>query len=576
MQIRKWWAILGLSIIVLNACNSKKVGLTFIVTTDVHGAFFADDPISNEPLRGSMAHVSSYLKEIRAEKEIVLLDNGDIIQGDPSAYYYNFEKTDTTHLFTSILNYLNYDAATVGNHDIESGHAVYDRIKTEMGIPWLAANCINTATEKPYFEPYTILRKHGIKIAVLGLITPRIPDWLPETIWEGMYFEDMIESASYWVPRIQEEENPDIIVGLFHSGLEYTYNGQDSDTPQNENAVRLVIRQVPGFDLVFCGHDHKTWNEFQLGPEGDSVLILGSQSRAREIARADISFERRNRKWEIVQKLGENVFVGDKIPDKDYSANFNQEFQKIKAYVNQDVAMLNTPLESGKAIFGPSEFMSLIHKVQLDIGKADISFAAPLAFNATIEPGMLKVDDLFDLYRFENLLYTMELSGQEILDYLNFSYGNWFSTMTTESDHLIRMRIDNNGNYRTTTAYYNFDSALGIDYIVDVTKPAGQQVIITKCSDGSQFKLDKKYKVAINSYRGNGGGGHLIQGAGIPKEELAKRLLASTDKDLRFYMKFWMESEKSITIMNEKNWQIVPEKLYHAGVETDQRILFRK
>ena len=70
---------------------------------------------------------------------------------------------------------------------------VYDKFRKEINFPWLAANAINTETDQPYFQPYTIIERAGIKIAVLGLITPSVPSWLPEFLWKGIEFEDMIE-----------------------------------------------------------------------------------------------------------------------------------------------------------------------------------------------------------------------------------------------------------------------------------------------------------------------------------------------------------------------------------------------
>jgi len=564
-------------IFTLISCHPQDKKLQILVTTDVHGAFFPTDPITGRKLNGSMAHVSTYLENKRSAhpNEVIVLDNGDIIQGDPSVYYYNFENTDKEHLFTKTMHFLHYDAATIGNHDIEAGHDVYDRIRDELNIPWLAANCINTENGEPYFEPYTIIKRGKIKVAILGLITPGIPQWLPENIWSGMEFQDMIETAKHWVPVILEQEKPDILIGLFHSGLEYTYNNQDENTPENENAVRLVVQQVAGFDVVFAGHDHKTWNEYQLDPEGDSVLILGSGSKAREIARAEIQLKKKGKRWEVIKLVGHNTSMESIEPDSAFSASFEQEIIEVKNYVNQEVAELITPLTTRDAFFGPSAFMSLIHRVQLGISGADISFAAPLSYSTWLEPGMLTMDDLFDLYRFENLLYTMSLTGQEILDYLNYSYSNWINQMHSPKDHLIKFIENKDGSLRTASNYYNFDSALGINYIVDVQKEAGQMVTISGLSNGDQFDLKKTYRVAINSYRGNGGGGHLTQGAGIAEEKLFDRIVESTDKDLRFYMKGWMEDKKIIEVETISNWKIIPEELANKGRDLDYKILFR-
>jgi 2',3'-cyclic-nucleotide 2'-phosphodiesterase/3'-nucleotidase len=178
----------------------------------------------------------------------------------------------------------------------------------------------------------------------------------------------------------------------------------------------------------------------------------------------------------------------------------------------------------------------------------------------------------------------MELTGQEIKDYLEFSYGNWMNQMKDENDHLLKFKLDENGNIKYSERtkspeleerYYNFESAAGIDYVVDVTKPVGSRVTILKLSGGNPFDLNAKYKVSVNSYRGNGGGGHLTRGAKIPQEELSKRIINSTDKDLRFYLMKWIEKEKIVTPKLIGNWKVVPEKFWQAGKEKDFKILFK-
>ena len=240
----------------------------------------------NKETNSSLARVTTYLKEQRADSNqiVFLLDNGDILQGDPIVYYYNFEKTDTVHLYADVMNYMKYDAATIGNHDIETGHDVYDKFNKELDLPWLAANAINTTTNEPYFKSYTTIERGGVKIAILGLITPAIPQWLPEKIWSGMRFDDMIETAQKWVKKIRETEQPDLMIGLFHAGVDYTYNDQNENTYKNENASRLVAEKVEGLDVVFVGHDHAGWNFKTKSPSGKDVLVLGTTAGARNVA----------------------------------------------------------------------------------------------------------------------------------------------------------------------------------------------------------------------------------------------------------------------------------------------------
>ncbi len=189
----------------------------------------------------------------------------------------------------------------------------------------------------------------------------------------------------------------------------------------------------------------------------------------------------------------------------------------------------------------------------MDITGADISFAAPLSFDVKIAKGPVTVGDMFKLYRFENMLYTMELSGGEIEKYLEYSYSEWLNTMKNAGDYLLKYRLGQNGKPALTdnkawlrNQPYNFDSAAGLDYIVDASRPEGKRVNILSFTDGRKFEEKKTYRVAVNSYRGSGGGGHLVEGAGIKSNELRARVKSSTERDLRYYIMKSIEEKKTI------------------------------
>ena len=287
----------------------------------------------------------------------------------------------------------------------------------------------------------------------------------------------------------------------------------------------------------------------------------------------------------IRKKLtGELVEMKNYQPDAEFMNRYKNNFEEAKNYVSRPVGEFSEMISSRDAMFGPSKFVDLIHTIQLDLTDAEVSFSAPLSFNAKIDKGTVYVKDMFELYRYENLLYTMELTGQEIKDYLEFSYGNWMNQMKDENNHLLKFKLDENGNIKYSERtkspeleerYYNFESAAGIDYVVDVTKPIGERVTIKNFSNGNTFDLKTKYKVAVNSYRGNGGGGHLTRGAKIPVDDLSKRIINSTEKDLRFYLMKWIEKEKTVTPKLIGNWKVIPENYWTAGKEKDFQILFK-
>ncbi|MFC2139789.1 bifunctional metallophosphatase/5'-nucleotidase [Bacteroidota bacterium] len=564
----------------------QKVKIKIIETSDVHGAILPYDFINDRLVNHSLAQVYTYVQDEREKEDqnVLLFDNGDILQGQPIVYYYNFEKTDVTNIVADAFNYMKYDAATIGNHDIETGHPVYDKVYEELSFPWLAANAVHEKTGEQYFTPYHVFEIEGVKVAVLGMITPHIPHWLPEKIWEGIRFEDMIETAEKWIKIIENKENPDVLVGLFHAGVDYTYNNQSADKPLNENASVLVAEQVPGFDVVFVGHDHAIWNFKVENSAGDSVLILGPAAGARTVGVANIEmeFDKENEKWNKTV-TGETVDISKYGADLAFVKYFDDAFLEVKEYVSKPIGMFTESITTRESMFGDSPFMGLIHQIQLELTVADVSFAAPLSFNSTINKDTVYVRDMFNLYKYENLLYTMELTGKEIHDYLEYSYSLWFNEMKSQSDHLLNFEFDDEGELivsersgapRLKHRYYNFDSAVGIDYVVDVSKPLGERVKIISIHNGTEFNLEKKYKVAVNSYRGNGGGNHLTEGAKIPKDELAMRVITSTEKDLRYYMMKWIEKQKTITPAALGNWKVIPREWWEKGKEKDYKLLY--
>ncbi|HUS86873.1 MAG TPA: bifunctional UDP-sugar hydrolase/5'-nucleotidase, partial [Bacteroidales bacterium] len=459
LNILKYYLLSVLVILALSSCyTGQGKHIRIIATTDVHGSAFSLDLTSGQPNRYSMSKVSGYIKS-SSDLDLLILDNGDNLQGHPSVYYYNFEDTVSDHLWARILSYIGYDAVTVGNHDIEAGHNVYDRIRSDYAMPMLAANAIDTKSGKSYFESCRIVKKGGLKIAVIGLITPGIPGWLPEALYEGIEFRDMVESAQTIMTEVMKLE-PDLIIGLFHAGWDETYGANSEGSYLNENASLSVAGNVPGFDIVIIGHDHDNVIKYLVNVSGDSVLILDGGSHARMISVADVtvSGNGKDKKKDIVGNIIETAGLAT---DVEYDSVFNHDFNMVKGYVSRKIGYLHTALSTRDAYFGDSPFIDLLHQVQLETSGADISFAAPLSYDVTIASGEIKVYDMFELYRYENMLYTVELEGNEVDGYLEYSYSMWFNTMNNANDTLLKYEIVN-GSPRLRNRYYNFDSASGI------------------------------------------------------------------------------------------------------------------
>lgn len=554
--------------------TEKKVTLRFIETSDVHGSFFPYDFTNRKPRVGSMARISSYVKQLRKQygNNVVLLDNGDILQGQPTSYFYNYVATNEPNIAAQVINYLGYDAETIGNHDIEPGHAVYDKWIKEVKCPVLACNVVNVKTGQPYTHPYAIIKRNGIKIAVLGMLTPAIPNWLTENIWEGLRFDDMVKSAKIWMKIIQEKEHPDVVVGLFHSGREGGIKTKDYE----EDASCVVAQQVPGFDIIMFGHDHTRFNQKIKNIEGKEVLCIDPANNAMTVALADLTLTLKNGKVTDKQVTGTLVDV-TKLPiDEEYMAHFKPEIEKVNQYVDRIIGNIENTIYTRDSYFGSSAFNDFILNLELQITKADIAFNAPLQFDASIKAGPVRVADMFNLYRFENQLYVMRMTGEEIRKHLEMSYDQWVNTMKSPDDHLLLL-ADTRGDaqrlgFKNFT--FNFDSAAGIDYVVDVTKPDGQKVKILRMSNGQPFDEHKWYTVAINSYRGNGGGELLTKGAGIPKDSLNSRIIYRSPRDQRYYLMQEIEKMGTVAPKANNNWKFIPENWTKPAATRDSLLLF--
>lgn len=555
--------------------RTKTVRLKIVETSDVHGHFFPYDFINQKPIDGTLVRVSTHVEKLRKEygERLLLLDNGDILQGQPTCYWSNYVRNDQENIAAKVINYMRYDVECVGNHDIEPGHAVYDKWIREVHCPFICANMINKETGKPYVQPYATFLRDGVKICVISMLTPAIPNWLNEYIWEGLKFQEMTSCARYWVEYVKKHEQPDLICGLFHSGL----NGGIVTPEYEEDATEHVARAVPGFDIIFFGHDHQEHCLWVKNSQGDDVLLLDPSCNARKVAEADVEFTLK--KGKVVSKniMGRLVDVRNEQVDSSMMTHFKEEQDAIKQYVGRTIGTFDKTIYTRDCFFGSAPFTDLIHNLQLELTGADISFNAPLAFDACIKEGPVKVSDMFNLYKFENLLFVLNMTGEEIHKHLEMSYALWTNTMKSPDDHIMLLNDNSKGDmqrYGFKNFTFNFDGAAGIDYEVDVTKPVGQKVHILQMSDGRPFDYQQVYKVVMNSYRANGGGELLIRGAGIPKEELQNRVVYQSELDTRHYLMEMIEKKKLISPKANNNWKFVPEEWTQPAIERDRKLIF--
>lgn len=560
------------------ACGPRDGEYTIhlFTTNDVHGTYF-DSTYVSERTRPSLMAVSHYVDSVRAasgEENVIFIDAGDCLQGDNAAYYYNYVDTVSRHLYARIAEYMGYDAIVAGNHDIETGHNVYDRIMREMDVPFLAANAVRTDNGRPYFQDYVIVRRHGLKIAILGFTNPGIPGWLSEELWSGMEFRSLLPYVQEYVDKVISEERPDVVVAAVHSG---TGNGDGS---MLESQGLDLFRTLRGVDFLVCSHDHRPYVA-----QNDSICLINSGSHCRNIGHGTVRITVKGGKCTARSLSAELIPVRKEAVDAEMEALFRKDYDEVRAFTLKPVGELDTELLTRDAYRGMCPYMDLLHTVSLSVPEADISFAAPLTFNGRVGAGTILYNDLFTIYPFENQLFVVRMTGKEVKDYLEYSYDTWINTVDDEKDgHLLKIVSEpdprtGQDRWSFVGRAYNFDSAGGLVYTVDVTMPAGGRVSVKSLADGSPFSEDAEYNVAMTSYRASGGGSLMEEGAGIDAAEVETRIVARYPEIRELVYGYILENggiyaEKIKAPAVTGGWSFIPESISGPMLERDMALLF--
>ena len=565
------------AVLVCSCCGPKDGEYTFeiLTTNDVHGHYF-DSLYVSDRTNTSLLSVAWYADSVRTAvgaENVVMIDAGDCLQGDNAAYYYNYIDTGSKHLYARMVEHIGYDAVVVGNHDIETGHPVYDRMVKTMKVPFLAANAIRTDNGKPYFQEYVTLRRHGLNVTVIGFTNPNIKSWLSPLLWEGMEFRSLLPMAQEVVDRVRTREKSDVVIVAVHAG---TGNG---DGASLESQGLDLFKSLEGVDFVICAHDHRP-----VVHKNDSICLINSGSHCRMLGHGKVTLTVKGGK--VVSKTldAELLDVDKNKVDENMKALFRPEYEAVKAFTLKEVGELKADLRTRDAYCGMSDYINLIHTLSIGCSPAQISFAAPLTFNGTVDAGTLVFNDLFTIYPFENQLFVVKMTGKEIKDYLEYSYDTWINTYDGRGGNLLKIR--NEPDPRTGQKHwsfvnrsYNFDSAAGLVYEVDVTSPAGSRVNIISLADGSAFDPAADYNVAMTSYRASGGGSLMREGAGIDTDRIGERVVEYYP-EIRNILYDYLIKNGSIdpqTVGDPAvigSWKFVPEKMAQEALQRDMKLLF--
>ncbi len=562
---------LSLSLSLLSSCSSNET-LYIVTTGDVHGAWFDKPYVGDNGPQSSLMSVSRYVDSLRravGKRNVLLLDAGDNIQGDNASYYFNYVDTVGEHLHPRLLSYMGYDAVVVGNHEMETGHPVYDKVASQLearGIPMLAGNYLKT-DGSCYFREYATFRRAGRKILVLGYGNANIKAWLNESLWYGIGFESLLPFVQQGVDRAVAAEKPDLVVVVVHSGT-----GEGTGEVL-ESQGRDLFNSLKGVDVLVTAHDHQPYSE-----QKDGIVMVNAGTKAANVGLVTVS----NQDGHTLATACTVPMDRSKVDEKMEKA-FEADFEAVREFTVKPVGELSMTMNIPDAFAGMCNYINFLHTVQLSVPEAQISFAAPLSSRGSIEEGTVVFNDMFKIYPYENELFVVKMTGKEIKDYLEFSYDGWIQT---PGKHILR--IQNRPDPRSGSTRwsfigrsYNFDSAAGIVYTVDVTAPYGNRVKIESLASGDAFSEDLFYNVAMTSYRSSGGGNLVPLGAGIKDMEGEGRVLARYPA-IRTMVCDYFTGNGTVTpeLVSDPSvigsWKFVPESVVHPLLEEDMERLFKQ
>jgi 2',3'-cyclic-nucleotide 2'-phosphodiesterase / 3'-nucleotidase len=522
------------------ADETRRAHVVILGTTDMHGRLFPIDYYTNKYDNVGIAKVATLVKEARKnDPNLLLVDSGDTIQGTPLEYFHNKRNNAPPDPMMLAMNTLHYDAMAVGNHEYNFGLKVLEKARGEAKFPWLSANTYNKATTTTHYQPYIVKEVNGVRVGVLGLTTPGIPNWENVPNYEGLEFKETVSEAKKWVAILRDKEKVDVVAIAMHMGIEEdlrTGSTSPSQVP-NENAAVAISRQVPGVDVILMGHTHREVPSVIV----NGVLLTQASRWASHLARADIYLEKTGAdRWQVIAKQSRTIPVTEKTAIDPEIAQIGQPYDKeTQDWLGRTIGESPAEITSPDCRFRDTAIIDLIQRVQLEAGQGDVSMAACFNPQARIPKGPVTVRDIAGLYEYENTLVTLELTGQQLKDALEHSARYFREYQTGKSlAELVDQRIPG----------YNFDMAEGVSYELDVTKPFGDRIQNLKFK-GQPLEPTQKLRVVTNNYRVNGGGGFtMFKDAPV---------VYRSSEEVRELIIDWVERNKTIPTTVNNNWRIV-------------------
>jgi 2',3'-cyclic-nucleotide 2'-phosphodiesterase / 3'-nucleotidase len=525
-------------LLLLLAADSQN--LRILQTTDMHGYLQPYDYFSARPANRGLAKVATLIRQARAgQPNALLIDGGDTIQGSPLEAVHQMAvragRTTQPDPMILAMNHLRYDGMVVGNHEFNYGLKNLRQAQRQSRFPWLSANTRGPAG----FAPYLFKKTNGVRVAVIGLTTGGIPHWEKPENYAGLTWEDQIEATRRTLQQLKAKR-PDVVVLAVHGGLDRDLKTGRLFTGQlpNDNVVAQLAEAFPQVDLILYGHSHIADPGSRIG----NVLIVQARNWAQSLAQVDLTLERAGRGWKVTEKRSQLLPVTDQVAADPEILRLTQPYHDAtEAYLKTPVAQSAADLTGTLARYQDSALVDAIHEVQLHYTKADVSLASLFQLGIRIRKGPVTVREMAALYLFDNELYTVEGDGRMLREALE-NAARFFLTCpepTCTQGSLINQSVPG----------FNFDTAQGVSYEIDLNAPAGQRIRNLRYR-GAPLRDDQPLKLAVNNYRAAGSGGYEMFRRG--------KITWRSGREIRDMLIEYFTEKKMLPAAPDGNWRITP------------------
>jgi 2',3'-cyclic-nucleotide 2'-phosphodiesterase / 3'-nucleotidase len=553
--------------------------LTVLGTTDLHGNVFNWDYYKNAEYDDAahndigIAKVQTLIKAQRArlsDQPLLMIDAGDTIQGTPLSYYYAKVEPITAggiHPMATAMNLIGYDAAALGNHEFNYGIPLLRTYESQLNFPLLGANAVDPATKLPVFKPYvikTIRMPEGpdLTVGILGLTNPGIAIWDRDNVSGRIEFPGLVEQASLFVPRLKKL-GCDLVMVASHSGA-VTSSSYGDALPYPENASSLVAAKVPDIDAILVGHAHVDIPQKLVTNEqtGRDVLLCEPDYWGMRLAVMELDLVRHGRRWSVVSASSQTLNSNLALEDPEVAAAVRSQHEKVVGYVNTVIGTSTRAMSAARAPVEDVPIIDFVNFVQADAVKqgltgADaslpvLSIAAPFNRSASFPAGDVSRRDVAGLYIYDNFLFAVKVTGQQVKDYLEYSM-RYFKQVPGPGTYSMDA-VTNAPSQGVPIPDYNFDTIAGLDaplaYDVDLAQPVGSRIVGLSYA-GSPVGATQEFALAVNNYRQSGGGG-------FPAVNTAP-VLYSNSTDIRQLLIDWVGAHHTIdpTQFASVDWRLV-------------------